>query len=201
MKTCPADQGSQQWFMDRAGRPTASRFSDIITPKALRLSASADKYALRLAGERVFGIIEESPSSFWMERGLELEPKAREAYELMRGCQVVETGLCLSKCQSWGASPDGLINDDGLLEIKCPTFAVHLQYLVADAMPSDYMLQVQGQLFTTGREYCDFMSYYPGARSMIVRILPDEKVFEALATELPKFCDKIEEYVKILESK
>jgi hypothetical protein len=199
MKICPAAQGSAQWFDDRRGRPTASLFSKILTSKGLELSKQSDSYARKLAGERVFNVIEEGFSNKWTDRGIELEDTARSLYELINGVQVDECGLCLSDDMRFGASPDGLVNDDGLIEIKCPNLETHIGYLLGNVLPDGYRLQVQGELFVTGREWADFVSYYPDCPSLIVRVLPDLAVFNALTEELPKFCDKIDHYCLQLE--
>jgi putative phage-type endonuclease len=186
-------QGSEEWFAERVGRPSASRFSEIITTTG-QPSKQAEKYLHELAGERVVGFKAETYINANMARGIEMEAEARQLYELMSGVEVEQVGICYQdEERKYGASPDGLVGESGLLEIKCPTLHVSVKYLLAGSLPTDYFQQVQGQLFVTGREWVDFMSYYPGLKPMVVRVQRDEKFIAALKNELDAFCDRLDE--------
>jgi hypothetical protein len=203
MKTLKAEQGSAQWLADRAGRPTASQFGRVITPKTGKLSTQAHGYMCQLVGERLLGQAEEIPTTYAMERGTELEPEAREAFQLVTGYTVTEVGLCLTDDERIGASPDGLIYSDKLeagLELKCPGMRKHMEYLIGDKCPDEYIMQVQGCLFVTGAPRWYFMSYFPGLPPLIIEVLPDAKVQAALADNLPVFCDQIDKYEQEIRS-
>ena len=117
----------------------------------------------------------------WTEWGKICEPKAREYYGFNRDIDVAEVGLIYrDEGRMVAASPDGLAGDDGLIEIKCPSPEKHLLYLARGALPREYIGQVQGQLWVTGRKWVDFMSYYPDLPTLIVRVEPDEKYHDAL---------------------
>jgi hypothetical protein len=119
-----------------------------------------------------------------MERGNFLEPEARQAYEFITDFEVVETGFILDDSQEFGCSPDGLVANDGGLEIKCPSDSVHVSYLRAGKVPAKYYQQVQGCMMITGREWWDFMSYHPEMPHLLVRMKRNEKFIEAMAEQL-----------------
>lgn len=195
----PAIQGSAEWKLCRAGIPTASNFDKLITTKG-DPSKSRTKYMYQLAAERVTGVKEETYQNGAMQRGIEMEAEARAMYSIVTGNEVEEVGVCYpDENRLYGASPDGLIGGDGCLEIKCPSSAVHVSYLLEGAIPTDYFQQTQGQLLVTGREWVDFVSYYPGLKALIVRAKPDKKFIEALKAELKNFCielDKVTEKLR-----
>src|SRR5262249_4377321 len=126
------------------------------------------------------------------------EPEARRYYEFETGSDVREVGFCMSDCGRFGCSPDGLVGDDGGLELKHPKAATQIKYLDAGVVPPKYLPQVHFSLFVTRREWWDFMSYYPGLRPLLVRTVPDERTvkmaeaMEKLWVMLTKLRDKIE---------
>ena len=196
-------QGSPEWFAARAGIPTASNFDKIVTSKGER-SAQAQKYLYQLAGERLAGEPSETYQNGAMLRGKELEPIARSAYSFITDNVVEEVGFCLEEGERYGCSPDGLIGDyerNGLIEIKCPTLPVAVEYLDKGGLPTTYFQQVQGQLLVTGCEWCDFFSYYPGLPPLLVRVGRDEKFLKALQTELAAFCDELDALTERLRQK
>jgi hypothetical protein len=127
-----------------------------------------------------------------MEQGIEREQEAVDFYELTYQAQTTLAGCCLTDDRSVGASPDRFVGTEGLLEIKCPLAPTHVSYLLADSLPDDYRLQLQGQLFVTQRQWCDFLSYYPGLPPLLVRVSPDRQVQHALAEALAEFILKLE---------
>lgn len=190
----PHEQGTPEWLASRIGLPSASKFSDIITTKG-EPSKSRIKYMHQLAGERVTKAKEETYQSAAMSRGILMEGEARRLFEMVKDIDVQQVGLCLEDNRRWGCSPDGLTLEDGGLEIKCPSMAVHVSYLLGNKLPTDYFQQVQGSLFVTGREYWWFMSYYPGIKPLFVKVEPDLKFHAALQLELELFSDELSEIV------
>jgi predicted phage-related endonuclease len=180
-------QGSAEWQSARVGLPTASMFDKIVTTKG-EPSKQAIKYLFQLAAERITGKKEESYQNGAMQRGIEMESEARSMYELITGNVVEQVGVCYpDKKKLYGCSPDGLVGDDGIIEIKCPSSAVHVGYLLEGVLPIDYFQQIHGQLLVTGRKWADFFSFYPGLRPLLVRVEPDKKFIDALKKELISF--------------
>lgn len=192
MITVDVEQSSPEWLSLRAGLPTASGFDKIVTSKG-EPSKSAKKYLYQLAGERLTGMPMETYQNAAMQRGQELEAEAREAYSFLTDNEVVPVGFCFRDEQKrYGCSPDGLIGEDGGLEIKCPTLAVAVEYLDYGKLPTDYYQQVQGSLFVTGRSYWDFLSYFPGLPPLLIRVKRDESFLQALECELDTFCENLD---------
>lgn len=179
------EQGSPEWLASRLGRPSASMFSNLITTSG-KPSSSAKKYIAEMVAERLTGRSKPFYSNDHMERGNFLEPEAREAYEFITDLEVVETGFILHDSEEFGCSPDGLVANDGGLEIKCPSDGVHAGYLIDGKVPTKYYQQVQGCMWVTGRDWWDFMSYHPEMPHLLVRMERNEEFIEAMATEVNK---------------
>jgi putative phage-type endonuclease len=189
-------QGSQEWFKSRYGNASASRISDVIAKTKSGYSASRDNYLTQLVLER-FGVFDEGFSSQAIEWGHEQEPFARMMYEAQTGNVVEEVGYILHPViAKSGASPDGLVDNDGLLEIKCPNTKTHFEYLLAGKPPSKYIPQMAWQMACTGREWCDFVSYDPrapeGLQYFEVRYNRDNEYIEMLEAEVTKFLNEVE---------
>lgn len=195
MTILECQQGTPEWLAARCGKPTASCFDKIVTTKGAS-STQRTKYMYQLAGERIAGKPEESYQSAAMQRGTEMEEEARRYYEFTKQCDVTQVGFCVSECKRYGASPDGLVGDEGLLEIKCPSLAVHVGYLLEGKLPTEYFQQTQGQLFVTGRLWSDFISYYPGIKPLIIRVTPDVVFHKSLEAELNSFCGELDQIIK-----
>lgn len=193
MKIIECVQGTPEWFAAKCGMPSASNFDKILCVDG-KVSKQRTKYLNQLAGETITGIAEETYQNATMLRGKEMEAEARQLYQLINNVEVQEVGFCLAN--GYGASPDGLVGEKGLLEIKCPTIAVHVGYLLDNALPVEYFQQIQGQLLVTGREWVDFMSYYPGLKPLIIRIARDKKFLSILKKELEIFCAELKEVIK-----
>lgn len=192
------EQRTDEWYRLRAGLPTASAFDQIVTTKG-DPSKQAEKYMLRLAGEKIIGMPEETYQNAAMARGVELEAEARLCYELMTGNKVEQVGMCVDE-RGWGCSPDGLINGDGGLEIKCPSLAVHVGYLLDNKCPTAYWQQVQGNMLVTGRKWWDFMSYYnAGIKPFIIRVERDDEFCANMEAELVTFVDRLNDMVKQIQ--
>lgn len=188
-------QRSKEWFSLRAGIPTSSGFDKILTTSG-EPSKQIRKYMYQLAGERVTGIKMDSYQNFDMQQGTEREPEARAFYELVKNCKIKEAGICfLDKRKRVSCSPDGFVGSDGLIEIKCPIISTHVSYLVNGGLREDYFQQVQGQLFITGRKWCDLISYYPGLKPLIERIKPDKNFIKKLGKALYAFCHDLDQMV------
>jgi predicted phage-related endonuclease len=135
-----------------------------------------------------------------MTRGNELEPLARKYYQFESGHKVVETGLIMTDAQDCGASLDGLVGDDGTIEIKCLKRINHTRIVLADEVPEDYLPQIQGGLKITGRAWCDFVAFHPEAPvdGYIIRVERDENMIGALSLALSRFHDQVNRYIRIL---
>lgn len=181
------EQGSTEWLALRAGKFTGSRFADLMATIASgKPAASRGNLIATLALERLTGQPEETYQNEAMRRGSEMEPLARGAYEAMTG-ELVETVpfVIHPSLPFVGVSPDGLLGADGLLEIKCPASqAKHLEALRNGAHARDYRWQVQGQLWVTGRAWCDVVSFDPrfppGLQLAVVRVTPDKTAIDSL---------------------
>ena len=184
------EQGSPEWLASRLGRPSASMFSNLITTSG-KPSSSAKKYIAEMVAERLTGRSKPFYTNDHMERGNFLEPEAREAYEFITDLEVVETGFILHDSEEFGCSPDGLVANDGGLEVKCPSDGVHAGYLIDGKVPTKYYQQVQGCMWVTGRDWWDFMSYHPEMPHLLVRMERNEEFIEAMATEVNKAVETI----------
>ena len=185
------EQGSIAWQEARLAIPTASQFSRIVTPGG-KPSKSAEQYLGELLAEWVLGYQADDFQSEWAERGKALEPDARKFYAFHRDAEVSTVGFCYrDDSRLVGASPDGLVGEDGLWEVKCPMPGKHLVYLARGVLPREYVLQVQGQLWVTGREWCDFMSFHPDLPPFVIRVEPWPAMQAALDDALPDFVGKM----------
>jgi putative phage-type endonuclease len=156
------DQRSAEWYQTRLGKVTASRIADLMARTKSGYSTSRANYMAELIAERLTGAKGDSYQNAAMQWGTEQEPYARAAYETLKGVLVKEVGFVPHPTiPNSGASPDGLVDDDGLVEIKCPFTATHLEFLTTGIVPEKYMLQMQWQIACTGREWCDYVSYDP----------------------------------------
>ena len=201
MRHIECAQGSLEWFRARAGIPTASEFDKILTPKTLRPSAQAEQYLHRLLAEWMTGQVFETETRVYaMDRGIELEAEALEFYELTTQEVTSPAGFCLSDEGTYGASPDRFAGADGLLEIKCPLASTHVGYLLRGEVPSEYLIQLQGQLLVTGRRWVDVLVYYPGLPPLLLRMEPDHEIREALIEALAGFCLRLEDGKRRLEA-
>jgi putative phage-type endonuclease len=185
-------QGSDEWKALRLGKVTASRVADVVAKTKSGYSASRANYAAQLIAERLTGTVAESYTNSAMQHGTETEPEARDAYCFYQGVTVEEVGFVPHpKIDQAGASPDGLVVADGLVEIKCPNTATHLETLLGQAVPGKYETQMQFQMACTGRQWCDFVSYDPrmpeNMRLFIKRLHRDDKRISELEAEVAGF--------------
>ena len=192
------EQGTRAWHELRLGIPTASCFDKIITPKTLKLSSQREGYMAQLAADWAIGEPEEEPPwmSDAMERGKALEPEARRYYEFTTDCTVEQVSFIYKDdARMVGCSPDGLVGDDGLTELKCPMRRQHLVWFFALTIgkerPKDYIIQRQAQLWVSGRKWVDFMSYYPGLPPVLDRTDADPKIQAAFDEHMPVFIEEL----------
>lgn len=178
------EQGSDEWLKLRMGVATASNFNKIITATTSKESTTLSKYALELATQCLLNEPEETYKNSIMQRGNDLEPIARQAYKESTLQVVDEITMFKSDCGNFGYSPDGLVGEDGLIEIKCPIATTHLKYILDNKMPNDYIQQVQGGLWVSEREWIDFISYHPNFKDkqlFKIRVERDEEYIKKLA--------------------
>jgi hypothetical protein len=185
------EQLSTDWWQLRRGIPTASAFGRILTPAKGEPSAQQDDYIAELISERSeFRPPYVVPSGGFttdeMAEGLRREPEARSWYALQTDGEVRQVGFVLSACGRFGCSPDALVGDDGVLELKNPAAKTHVRYLMRGGLPVEYRCQVHGALIVTGRRFVDFCSYSPGLAPLLVRVTADEFT-EKLRAELEAF--------------
>jgi putative phage-type endonuclease len=196
MRVTEFEQRTEGWFQARLGKPSASSFHKLITPTG-KPSASAMSYVDELVAERITGKQANVFVSEAMQRGTDLEPLAKEVYELISGESVFDIGFCLHDDLEAGCSPDGLVGDHGLLEIKCPMGNTMVSYLRAgNVLPSTYIPQVQGQMWVTDREWCDFMAYHPDMTVLLVRVERDQEFIDKLVEQVEMACALSEKLVK-----
>lgn len=183
--------GSPEWARLRLGIPCSSEFHKLLTPKTRKVSSQATGYMYRLLAEWVTGEPCENESTEWMQRGQELEARARSAYELLTDSEVTIGGFFTTDDGLIGCSPDGLIGDNGDLELKCPLIATQIGYALGAGVDTDYMTQLQGRLMIHGREWVDIFAYHPRFSIPPVRVYRDEEFIRDLSAALAEFVDKM----------
>ena len=194
------EQRSEEWFAARCGKVTASRVADIIARTKTGPSASRENYLAQLVCERMTGKPAESYSNAAMAWGTEQEPFARAAYESVKDVLVEEVGFVPHPSFSEaGASPDGLVGEFGLVEIKCPNTATHIQTLLEQKVPEKYITQMQWQMACTQRHWCDYVSFDPrmaeGLQLFIKRIEFDPVYVGKLDKEIINFLLDLEDKI------
>ncbi len=199
-------QGSAEWHQARLGKVTASKVADVMARTKSGYAATRANYAAQLIIERLTGQPTESFTNDAMRWGTEKEPEARRAYAFRTDNDVAEVGFVDHAAISMaGASPDGLIGDDGLLEIKCPNTATHLDTLQTGAPPAKYVSQMLWQMACTGRQWCDFVSYDPRLpedfRIFIARVERDDDAIAQMETEVVAFLAEIDARINELNAR
>ena len=194
------EQNTAEWHEAHIGVISSRHFSSILTPKQMKLSASADEVANIIAAERVTG---EEDCDFggnkWTERGEEFEDEAASTYELIEDCTAEKVGFITRNDGLVGVSPDRLVGENGGLEIKCPGAKKHLKNFFLGEVDNDYKCQLQGFMLLTGREWWDFMSYHPKLPPFIKRVERDEKFISALDAAINSTLAMVEEKIEKLK--
>lgn len=199
-------QGSPEWFAARCGKVTASRVADVVAKTKTGWGAGRANYAAELICERLTGCTAPSFINDAMRWGTETEPQARSAYAQFKGVDVAEIAFVdHPEIANSGASPDGLVGQDGLLEVKCPNTATHLDTLLNEAVPAKYLTQMQWQMACTGRAWCDFASFDPRLppemQLFVARVPRDVSAILDLETEVSAFLREIDAKVALLTAK
>jgi len=191
------EQGSDAWFNIRIGKVTASRVADVLAKTKTGYSTTRDNYMAQLVCERLTGQKGESFTNAAMQHGTETEPLARAAYEARYDVLVDEVGFVSHPTiKMSGASPDGLVGDEGLLEIKAPNTSTHIETLLSESVPNKYYTQMQFQLSCTRRKWCDFVSFdnrLPTELQMFVKRVPRDDVYiRLIEDEIVKFLAELD---------
>jgi len=190
------EQGTPEWFAARLGVPTASMFSAVMAKGQGKTRAT---YMRKLAGEVLTGSPASDYSNGHMERGKQMEGEARSAYEFMRDVEVQQVGFVTN--HGAGASPDGLIGNDGGVEIKTKLPHLLIEWLDRDELPPEHRAQVQGSLWVTERRWWDFVAYWPGMPMFIHRVERDEAYIKELSVEVASFNRELEKVVERLHAR
>ena len=197
------EQGSQEWKLAKCGCVGASRVADIIAKTKSGVSASRATYMGQLIAERLTGIPMDSFKSEAMQFGTDTEAEARAAYQFEAGVLVSKTGFVPHPTIAMaGASPDGLVGDDGLLECKCPNTATHIEALLGKSTPGRYVTQMQWQMASTGRRWCDYVSFDPRMpetmRLVVQRVPRDDATISDLEREVRTFLSELDAKLAVL---
>ena len=193
------EQGSDEWLQCRRGIPTASEFDTVIARgKGGGESKTRATYMKKLAGEILTETQMYSYSNDHMDRGKEMEDEARQAYALMTDNEPVQVGFM--RRGNAGASPDSMLGDNGLLEIKTKLAHLQIEVLEKNEVPSEHVAQLQGQLWISARQYVDFVSYWPGLPIFIRRVERDESYIAKLNIEVAAFNDELSALVERIKN-
>lgn len=200
------EQGTEAWLAARCGRVTASRIADLMATTRSGWGASRANYAAQLIAERLTGCVQQSFTNAAMIHGTETEPEARRAYEFFVDRDVQQVGFVAHpQIDMAGASPDGLVGSDGLLELKCPNTSTHIDTLLTGAIPDKYFKQMQFQMACTGRAWCDFASYDnrlpERMRLFVTRVERDKAAIAEIETAVIEFIAEIDDTVGKLLAK
>jgi putative phage-type endonuclease len=197
------EQGSPEWFAQRLGKVTASRVADVIAKTKTGYSTSRDNYMAQLVCERMTNTVAESFTNSAMQWGTETEPLARAAYEAHADVLVDEVAMITHPIiEDAGASPDGYVGSEGILEIKCPNTSTAIDTLLSQAVPSKHITQIQFQLACTGRKWCDFVSFDPRLPTelqlFVKRVPRDDAYIQMLEKEVVQFLTELDGKIKKL---
>ena len=200
------EQKSPEWFAARLGKATASRIADVMAKTKTGYGASRENYLMELALERITNAQAPSFMNAAMQWGHDTEPQARAMYEFMRDVAVQQVGLVLHpSINKSHASPDGLVGEDGLIEIKCPNTATHIETLLSEDVEGKYVKQMQWQMACCGRAWCDFVSFdprLPAEMQMFVqRVRRDDEFIAELEREARLFLAEIDKTIATLSDK
>lgn len=200
-------QGTEEWHLARLGKVTASGIADVMAKgRDGKPSATRANYEARLVAERLSGRPTETFQSAAMLHGTETEGQARACYTLETGNPVEQVGFINHpELEMAGASPDGLVGDDGLVEIKCPNTATHIQTILTGKIPGDYMKQMQFQMACTGRQWCDFVSFDPrmpdDMQLHIIRVPADQVMIAEIETAVREFLGDVAQTIRFLQER
>lgn len=199
------EQRSPEWFAARAGKVTASRVADVIAKTKSGWGAGRANYMAELIAERLTGVSAPGFTNAAMQWGTDCEPAARTAYAALSEMEVSEIGFVDHPFVAMsGASPDGLVGDLGLVEVKCPNTATHIDTLIARAVPGKYVTQMQWQMACTEREWCDFVSFDPrlpaDMQLFVRRVKRDDALIASLEADVTDFLAEVDAKIEALKS-
>lgn len=196
------EQRSEEWFQARLGKVTASRVADVLAKIKSGESASRRNYKIQLVSERLTGERQETYVNQAMQDGIDREQFARDRYVQQFG-EVEEVGFIQHPTLEAGASPDGLVGTDGIIEIKCPMGSTHTETLMTQEVPSKYVPQIQFQLLVTGRKWCDFVSYNPmfpeNLQVFVRRVFANKEYQQELEDEVKHFLKEVDDVISKLK--
>lgn len=197
------EQRTDEWRALRLGKVTASRVADLLAKTKTGWGASRANYAAQLVAERLTGVPADNYVSQAMQFGIDTEAEAVNAYEFVHGSTVTAVGFVAHpEITMAGASPDGLVSDDGLIEVKVPNTATHIETLLGGSIPSKYIVQMQFQMACTGRAWCDFVSFDPRLpepmRLFVRRLERSDAEIDAIETEVSKFLAEVDSTIRKL---
>lgn len=197
------EQGADEWYALRAGKPTASNFSMLVTSKG-EPSKQMSTLAATLAGEAFAGKpLDPWEGNKWTERGKELEDEARNKYAVIKNVVPIMVGFITDDKERYGCSPDSLIGDEGMLEIKCLKAERHIKailyYEANGRIPTDYVQQTQGQMLVAERKWCDLVFYHPDLPILIIRQHRITPVITGLKAQLNRVLEERDKILKILQ--
>lgn len=196
------EQRSEEWFQARLGLVTASRVADVLAKIKSGESASRRNYKIQLVSERLTGERQETYVNQAMQDGIDREQFARDRYVKQFG-EVEEVGFVKHPTLEAGASPDGLVGTDGIIEIKCPMGSTHTETLMTQEVPSKYVSQIQFQLLVTGRKWCDFVSYNPmfpeNLQVFVRRVFANKEYQQELEDEVKQFLKEVDDVISKLK--
>lgn len=197
MKIIDCKQGSGQWLAARAGVITASEFDSLMTPLWKKKTGETPQtYIVRKVAEACMGIPLTDPSAWVMDQGVILESEAIPWLEFTHSLSVQRVGFVTSDDGRIGCSPDGLIGDDGGIEIKCPQPTAHVKYLLAGSVPPDYLAQVHGSMYVTGRRWWKFLSYSRQFPPVLVHVDRDDEIIGKIDAVIQESLADFEEKLK-----
>lgn len=200
------EQRSEEWFAARLGKVTASRIADLTARTKAGYGASRANYMAQLLTERLTGRAEDGFTSAAMQWGNDTEPQARAAYEFLTDNPVMELGFVPHHAiADAGASPDGLVGGDGMVEIKCPNTATHLDTLITETVPGKYIKQMQWQMACAQRQWCDFVSFDPRLPEtmhlFVKRVYRDDAMIGDMEREVEAFLTELQDKIDSLTAK
>ena len=198
-------QRTEEWFAARRGKVTASRVADLTSKTKSGWGASRGNYMAQLIAERLTGTTAESYTNAAMQWGTDTEPQARAAYEFFADAEVKEIGFVIHpEVKEAGASPDGFVDKDGEVQIKCPNTATHIETLLVKKIPAKYITQMQWGLACSGRKWCDFVSFDPRMpphlQLFVKRVHRDDERIEALEEMVVEFLGELDAKVIALNA-
>lgn len=198
------EQGTDAWFAMRLGKVTASRVADVMAKTKTGVAASRQNYLIELALQRVTGVFEQGFTTQAMQDGIDREAQARVLYEVTTG-EFVDQAPFVDHptIEGFGASPDGLVNTNGLCEIKCRGNSGHWEVIKTKEIPKKYWIQQQAQLACTGREWNDYVGYNPNfpdkSKLYVQRVYRDEAFIADMEAQIKQFLIEVEEEVKLMK--